>query len=132
MPRIGWPLRQGRPPIEVVLRQVSAAKDITRTLLADTGGGSNQSAFELILNESDCLSCGGVKFGIVQLRGAFTGLLPVYTLRVQIPLLRFNKNTDVVGVPCVSTGLDGIAAFRFLNRFTYGNFGNSNQFALEV
>jgi hypothetical protein len=26
---------------------------------------------------------------------------------------------------------DGIACFRFLNRFTYGNFGDPNQFGLE-
>jgi hypothetical protein len=26
---------------------------------------------------------------------------------------------------------DGIACFRFLNRFTYGNFGDPGQFGLE-
>jgi hypothetical protein len=26
----------------------------------------------------------------------------------------------------------GIAGFRFLNRFTYGNFGNAGEFGLEV
>jgi hypothetical protein len=28
--------------------------------------------------------------------------------------------------------LDGIAAFRFLNSFTYGNSGDANLFGLEV
>ena len=28
--------------------------------------------------------------------------------------------------------LDGIAGFRFLNRFTFGNFGNPSEFGLET
>jgi hypothetical protein len=37
-----------------------------------------------------------------------------------------------VGVPNAPKGLDGIAGFRFLNRFTYGNFGNALEFGLET
>jgi hypothetical protein len=28
--------------------------------------------------------------------------------------------------------LEGIACFRFLNRFTYGNFAGADQFGLEL
>jgi hypothetical protein len=37
-----------------------------------------------------------------------------------------------VAVPACPEGLDGIVTFPFLNRFTYGNFGNPNQFGLET
>jgi hypothetical protein len=29
-------------------------------------------------------------------------------------------------------GLDGLAGFRFLNTFNYGNFGDPDQFCLET
>jgi hypothetical protein len=35
-------------------------------------------------------------------------------------------------IPNPPTGFDGIACFRFLNRFTYGNFGAATHFGLEV
>jgi hypothetical protein len=35
-------------------------------------------------------------------------------------------------VPAYPVGFGGIACFRFLNRFTYGNFGDPNQFGLEI
>lgn len=40
----------------------------------------------------------------------------------------------VAAVPAnaLPTGLDGIAAFRFLNRFAYGNFGAPEHFGLET
>jgi hypothetical protein len=37
-----------------------------------------------------------------------------------------------VDVPAVPAGLDGLAGFRFLNRFSHGNFGDPGQFGLEV
>jgi hypothetical protein len=37
-----------------------------------------------------------------------------------------------VGVPYPPPDFDGIACFRFLNRFTYGNFGDKNAFGLEI
>jgi hypothetical protein len=36
-----------------------------------------------------------------------------------------------VGVRSVPAGFDGIACFAFLDRFTYGNFGDPGQFGLE-
>jgi hypothetical protein len=57
--------------------------------------------------------------------------------RAQWPLLRGRPIVEItltevaVGVQTPPTGFDGIACFRFLNRFTYGNFGSSTQFGLE-
>jgi len=101
-------------------------------LLADTGAGGNTSRFELILEESDCLLCGGKTSAMVGLGGAYTGQYPLYLLRVQVPELGFDDPVAVVGVPANPPGFEGIAGFRFLNRFTYGNFGNPAEFGLET
>jgi hypothetical protein len=53
-------------------------------------------------------------------------------LRVQIPQLRFDHHVRAVAVTQTPHDLDGIACFRFLNRFTYGNFGDPASFALEL
>jgi hypothetical protein len=66
------------------------------------------------------------------LAGALSGTFPVYLLGVEIPSIGFGSVVRAVGVDVTPVGLGGIAAFRFLNRFTYGNFGDSNQFGLEV
>jgi hypothetical protein len=47
-------------------------------------------------------------------------------------LLGFKEDLPVLGVANPPSGLDGIACFRFLNRFTYGNFGSANEFGLET
>jgi ammonia channel protein AmtB len=104
---------------------------LARTLLADSGAGTATSPFDLLLNESDCLACGAYSLSHVRLGGAYSGLFPLYTLRIQITALNFDDDVEVVGVSHMLSGLHGTAAFRFLNRFTYGNFGNSNQFGLE-
>jgi hypothetical protein len=46
--------------------------------------------------------------------------------------LVFDAPLRVVGVPANPQGFEGIAGFRFLNRFTYGNFGNPAEFGLET
>jgi hypothetical protein len=51
---------------------------------------------------------------------------------VEIPLLGFGHRLAVIGVPTPPMSLDGIACFRFLSRFTHGNFGNAGQFGLEI
>jgi hypothetical protein len=51
---------------------------------------------------------------------------------VEIPLLGFNDDVLAVGIAKPPIALDGLAAFRFLNRFTYGNFGNRGEFGLET
>jgi hypothetical protein len=94
-------------------------------LLADTGAGSRRGKFQLILDEDDCLLCGGLPFPSVTLRGAFAGSYPVYVVPVGIPALGFAQDVRAVGVPSLPGRFDGIACFGFLNQFTYGNFGGN-------
>jgi hypothetical protein len=131
MPSEEWPLRHGRPSMQIVLSLAQGGQPYPRTLLADTGVGSLISRFELILDENDCILCGGNRLPPVTLGGAYTGSFPTYLLRVQVPALAFAKNLRVVAVPSVSAGIDGLACFKFLNRFHYGNFGKRAVFGLE-
>ena len=131
MPRVLWPLQLGRPCVQVVLTLAQGGQPLPRTLLADTGAGSLLSGFELILEEDDCLLCGGVPLQSITLGGAYTGSFPTYGIRVQLPALGVDENLRVVGVPNVPARFDGIACFGFINRFTYGNFGDRSQFGFE-
>ena len=132
MPRMDWPFRNGRPCVQIVLTLALGGQPFPRTLLADTGAGSQNSGLELILDEGDCVLCGGNSIRPVKLGGAYTGTFPTYLLPVQIPALGFAQNLRVVGVPSVPAGFDGIACFSFLNRFHYGNFANRSVFGLET
>jgi hypothetical protein len=131
MPRVVWQLHRGRPRVEVVLIQVQDGQSYPLTLLADTGAGAQKVPFHLILDEHDCIQCGGNPGTSMVLGGAYSGSYPVYDLPIQIPALGFVQNVRAVGVPWVPSGFDGIACFGFLNRFTYGNFGDPAQFGLE-
>ena len=131
MPRIDWTLRNGRPCVQLILTLAQGGQPLVRNLLADTGAGSLSSRFELILDEDDCLLCGGNPLVPITLGGAYAGSFPVYLLLVQLPALGFSHNVRAVGVPSVPAGFDGIACFRFNNRFHYGNFGNAGLFGLE-
>jgi hypothetical protein len=132
MARATWPLRQGCPAVRVVLTLVAGNQPLPLFLLADTGAGSNTARFELILEESDCLLCGGQPRAPIVLGGTYTGRYPLYQLRVQVPELGFDVPIHAVGVPARPPDFDGIAGFRFLNRFSYGNFGNPAEFGLET
>ncbi len=132
MPRVTWPLRHGSPAVRVVLTLAAGNHPLSLDLLADTGAGNSTARVELILEENDCLLCGGQPRAPIVLGGAYTGSFPVYQLRVQVPQLGFDVPIHVVGVPTNPQGFDGIAGFRFLNRFTYGNFGNPTEFGLEL
>jgi hypothetical protein len=132
MARALWPLRHGRPVIEVELKLAQGGQMVTRVLLADSGAGALNVPFELILDEVDCLLCGGKPSKMVQLGGAYSGNHPVYLIVAEIPQLGLVASLPTVGVPTPPAGLDGIACFRFLNRFTYGNFGQRDQFGLET
>jgi hypothetical protein len=101
-------------------------------LLADTGAGSRAGPFQLILDEDDCLLCGGFPYPSVTLGGAYVGAFPIYDIPVRVPALGFDQRLHAVGVPSVPPAFDGIACFGFLNRFTYGNFGDPSQFGLEA
>jgi len=131
MPRGQWKLVRGRPvlPILLVLAQ---GQRVTRNLLADTGAGAMRVGFELVLEESDCFSSGGIPAQSVVLGGAYSGSFPVYVVRVEIPELAFSHNVRAVAVPAAPAGLGALACFRFLNRFSYGNFGDPTRFGLEI
>jgi len=132
MPRAEWPLQHGRPIVEVSLAPAQEGQRLVRRLLADTGAGDARSGFELLLSEHDCLSCGGIPLKAIVLGGAYVGSYSVYLLDVQIPELGFKKAIPAVAVPSPPSGFDGIACFRFLNRWTYGNFGERTHFSLEI
>jgi hypothetical protein len=132
MPRVEWPLLHGRPVVEVALALAQGGQQLTRKLLADTGAGELNAGFELLLDEYDCLLCGGIPVQSISLGGAYTGSYPVYLIGVRIPLFGFHQAVPTVGVPSPPAGFDGIACFRFLNRFSYGNFANQSQFGLET
>lgn len=133
MPRATWAFQSNRPIVEVEIADIDDG-GVTgkRRLLVDTGAGSDKSAFELLLSETDCRTCGTYVFQDVKLGGAFSGSYPVYAIRVLIPALGFDDFVRAVAVPTTPPHMDGIAAFRFLNRFTYGNFGRMVQFGLET
>lgn len=132
MARAQWPLRGNRPVIEIVLTFAQGGQKVKRMLLADTGAGNTQSRFEILLDENDCLLCGGNPSHLLSLAGAYTGTYPLYVIRVEIPLLGFDDDLPAIGLPTPPSGLDGLAGFRFINRFTYGNFGNPLAFGLET
>ncbi len=132
MPRIQWPLVHGRPVLEVNLETALGGQRMSRRLLAETGAGGALSGFEILLKEQDCLACGGIPLPDVVLGGAYSGSYPLYLVQVSIPALLFDHAVPAVGVSRVPPGFDGIACFRFLNQFSYGNFGDLNQFALEI
>src|SRR6266849_4597547 len=115
MARAHWPLLYDLPVIQVVFTLAQGRKKTTRTLLADTEAGTSQSAFELLLDEHDCLVCGGKSAQTVCLGGAYSGSFPRYRIRVEIQQLQFDARLFVVGLPAPPSGLDGIACFRFLN-----------------
>lgn len=130
MPRVTWPLLGGRPSIQIVL-MLAGDQPLEFDLIADTGAGTVSSRFEFILQDSDCQRCGTPPGLSIPLGGAFSGHFPLYRLRIQIPALGIDQDFPVVGVPTVPRGFGGIAAFRFLNRLDFGNFGNPAQFGLE-
>lgn|GEM_PF-1056711 len=113
MPRVLWPLHHGRPSVQMILTLQPSNQPLQRTLLADTGAGSRGVAFQLILDEDDCLLCGGVPYPSVTLGGAYVGSFPIYDLHVRVPALGFDQNLRAVGVPSVPAHFDGIACFSF-------------------
>jgi hypothetical protein len=90
MPRAQWPLLANCPRIEVKLTRAAGGQVIVRNLLVDTGAGTSQAGFELLLDERDCLSCGGWPIQPVVLGGAYSGSFPAYLVRVQVPGLAFD------------------------------------------
>ena len=131
MPLAEWSLYADRPMLEVVLTLAAGGSDLPRRLVADTGAGSRRDVFELILDEDDCLQCGGIPIHQVRLSGAYQGRFPVYLVDVRIPGLAFEDSVPVVGVSKLPQGFDGTACFKFLRRFNYGNFDSADRFGLD-
>jgi hypothetical protein len=125
---------RGRPVIRVLLRSRTNGRRLSRVLPADSGAGSALSRVELILLEADCRRLGSIVEGTIQLGGALPGGFPTYWMAVTIPELQFAGMCRVASVPTLSLPptFQGIACFRFLNRFTYGNLGDPNRFGLEI
>jgi hypothetical protein len=128
MPPVHWPLHNRRPIVELSI--VYPKRKRRRRLVADTGGGSDEAPFELILLDSDCQHTDVEIEGQVQLSGRYVGWFNVYSMVVRIPRLKFEDFVLVAGVPEVPVDFDGIACFKFLNRFHYGNFGDRDHFGL--
>lgn len=70
--------------------------------------------------------------GRVRLGGAYSGPFPLYLVEIRIPQINYREPVPVVGVSRVPQGFDGIAGFKFLNQFHYGNFGNADCFGLDL
>jgi hypothetical protein len=135
MPRVTWPLEHDRPVVHVQFIETTAGHRETRMLLADTGAGGLYAPFELILRISDCQRYMGLRSSDdVALGGAIIGTYPIYAVRVEIPVLSVARRVRAVAVSDTAcpAGMDGIACFRFLSTFTYGNFGDRGQFGLEI
>ena len=54
MPPAQWPIQNDRPPIQIVLTLLGRGQDVVRRLVADTGAGTRQSVFQIILG---CVQC---------------------------------------------------------------------------
>jgi hypothetical protein len=132
MPRAQWVLMLERPVVQIVLTSSQSGQKALRTLVADTGAGGANDPFEFVLDEVDCLHWGGTPFKKITLSGSYSGSFPLYLVGVEIPALRFRDKVFAVAVKATPDGFDGIACFRFLNRFTYGNFGNQSEFVIET
>ncbi len=135
MPRKSWPLHRGCPSVEVWLREPLTGFTSRRVLLADTGGGARSSPIEIIVSQADIGQFGVEKdVGQVGMGGAIRGAFSIFSVEIEIPALNLSRFVDAAGVPTTNffPGYDGFALFRFLNAFTYGNFGNPNEFGLEV
>jgi hypothetical protein len=126
-----WPLKGNRPVIEVQL-QLSSGGSTSRTLLADTGAGSLVSGFELVLSDADCALASSTTAYSVVLGGAYRGTFPVCWVRIGIAALGFDRRVRAASVSTLPPGLDGIAGFRFLSRFSNGNLRSQGQFGLEI
>ncbi|NCO41008.1 MAG: hypothetical protein COZ06_24165 [Armatimonadetes bacterium CG_4_10_14_3_um_filter_66_18] len=128
-----WPFHAGRPAIEIRLGLGQPAFQ-PRRLLADTGAGPVYAPYELLLGEDDCLRFGPAPMGATELGGAFSGRFLVYPVGIVLPLRPEVRWVPAVALrhPRLPAGFDGIASLRFLNRFTYGNFGQPDRFGLQL
>ena len=109
------------------------AEIVVRTLLADTGAGTQHSAWHLILTEEDCHLLQIAEATPVNLGGAFIGTFPTFVVEGTVEGLGESRLCVAVAVPSdeLPKNLDGIAGIRLLNSFRYGNFGDPDRFGLQ-
>jgi len=133
MPHVSWPLQKDRPVIQITFFAAEGEQVFTRTLLADTGGGRRHSRWDVILSTDDCRLFGLNQVGVVHLEGAYAGDFPLVMVHAALPALEGTRELVAVAIPPeqMRLGTDGLAGFRFLNSFHYGNFGDPGQFGLE-
>jgi hypothetical protein len=132
---VTWTLRNGCPIVEVEF--IHDGNVSRRVLLADTGFGSEETFFQIVLTESDCRLFKGAPCGTAPVIGAVEGTYPTYMVKVQVRSLRWQRHIFALAVPSMPNSvsakdLDGIACFPFLNQFGYGNFDDSQQFGLKT
>ncbi len=134
VPRQSRPLVNSCPAIEVLLREPFTGATSSRILLADTGAGARFGPADLILSPRDIEPFAISQTGSAGTSGALQGQYPVFLMELEMPALGIFCSVRVLSVPATHffPGFDGIACFRFLNSFTYGNFGNPAEFGLEL
>ena len=134
MPRFLWPLQNGQPVISIYLRDVETEVLSPRVLLADTGAGDAFTAVELILIQRDGERFGREWLGNAQAGGFVRGNFEIQLVPIVIPALNVARLATALLIPPseLPQGLSGIAGFRLLNKFSYGNFGDPKRFGLEA
>ena len=134
MPRKTWLLEKGQPVIHVELHEPMSGFTSTRILLADTGAGAQKEPVDFVLSKLDGARFGEFFQGTAHSSGAIPGQFAIFVFLISIPALNFHRRCNGMLVPAetLPDGLDGIATFRFLNSFSYGNFGNPREFGLET
>lgn len=86
------------------------------------------------MSESDARRFGRRIIGSSAVGGAILGQFPIWSVEIEIAALRLRRQVSALCVPGLSLPhkAEGIAAFRFLNAFCYGNFGDASVFGLEA
>jgi len=134
MARIIWPLQDGQPVVHLYLREGKTGILLPRVLLADTGAGDSTNITELVIAENDGARFGGRYLGDMGAGGAVQGVFPVRRVLIEMPALNVSRIVAAMIVPSAQlpSGLNGIVTYRFLNSFTFGNFGDKAGFGLEL
>ena len=87
MPRACWQIQHGRPVIEMTFYPPGNGQGVSRVLLADTGGGTLYSAWDLVLTEEECQLFNVGDASLVTLGGAFAGTFFTYFVDAVIPAI---------------------------------------------
>jgi len=134
-----WRLMAGRPVVELEFARRADGERVLRRMVADTGAGRTLSPFHLILKQSDVREflLFNDRFS-VRLGGALMGTHPCSWVVGGVRGLPLGPLVAVAvpdGDPAFrriqKDGAEGIAGMRFLDGFSYGNFGFQGEFGIE-